>query len=212
MSMYKRLLQNNFKWVQEKQNSDPDYFRQLSQPQRPPFLYLGCSDSRLPIDLFTGANPGEIFIHRNIANQIFLNDMNFLSVLEYAVTILKVEHVIVCGHYNCGGVEAAYTGAATGLTKNWVMNIRDLALENKIELDAIDDLKNRLSRLSEMNVIRQVRQLCKTSVMTEAFQSGKYPEVHAWVLDIYHGAIKELELPLDEWKLYGLLPLDYGKL
>ncbi|MFN3939770.1 MAG: carbonic anhydrase [Chitinophagales bacterium] len=212
MSVYKRLLLNNASWVKEKQTSEPDYFHQLSQPQHPPFLYLGCSDSRLPIDLFTGANPGEIFIHRNIANQIFLNDMNFLSVLEYAVTVLNVEHIIVCGHYNCGGVEAAYTGAATGLTKNWVMNIRDLALENKMELDTYTDMQSRLNRLSELNVIRQVRQLCKTSIMTEVFHSGNYPKIHGWVLDIYRGAIKELVLPIAEWKQYGLLPADYEKI
>ncbi len=209
MSRYKKLLENNTYWREAEKTSNPDYFRELSGPQHPPFLYLGCSDSRLPIDLFTGAKPGEIFIHRNIANQVFLNDMNFLSVLEYAVKLLHVDHIIVCGHYDCGGVEAAYLDNARGLTKNWVMAIRDLALEKKAELELIPDLGDRLHRLSELNTIRQVRQLCKTSIMTEAFASGKYPKIHAWVLDIYNGSIIDLPLPIDEWKRYGLLPPDY---
>lgn len=209
MPLYKKFLEHNNSWRVEKSKTEPSYFDELSRPQQPPFLYLGCSDSRLPIDLFTGAEPGQIFIHRNIANQIFLNDMNFLSVLEYAVEVLKVKHIIVCGHYNCGGVEAAYTGTASGLTKNWVMHIRDLAMENKLELDAFPDMESRLGRLSELNVMLQLRQLCKTSIMIEAFASGNYPKIHGWVLDIHNGAIHELQLPIDEWKQFGLLPADY---
>lgn len=209
MSRYKKLMQNNANWIVEEKKANPDYFKELSKPQHPPFLYLGCSDSRLPIDLFTGAKPGEIFIHRNIANQVFLNDMNFLSVLEYAVDILHVDHIIICGHYNCGGVEAAYVGKASGLIKNWVMSIRDLALEKKDELELIPDITKRLHRLSELNTIRQLRQLCKTSIMTQAFASDKYPKIHGWVLDIYDGSILELPLPIAEWKKYGLLPADY---
>jgi len=206
---YKKLIANNAIWIDEKLSSDPTYFARLANGQNPPFLYLGCSDSRLPIDVMTRTEPGQIFIHRNIANQIFLNDMNFLSVLQYAVQVLHVEHIIICGHYKCGGIEAAYNGTATGLVENWVMNIRDIAMENKKELDDIADREQRLNRLSELNVIRQLRQLCKTSIMHDAFKSNTYPKLHGWVLDIRHGKIIELPLPLDEWKQYGLLPADY---
>lgn len=206
---YEQLLKNNKDWVSEKLSTDPDYFSRLSKGQNPPFLYIGCSDSRLPIDLFTGADPGRIFIHRNVANQVFLNDMNLLSVLEYAVKVLLVEHIIVCGHYQCGGVEAAYKGTSMNIVENWTMNIRDLSMEHKKELDAIPDMHERLNRLSELNVVRQLRQLCKTSVMHDAFGSGKYPRLHGWVLDISHGLIHELPLPVGEWKEYGLLPDDY---
>ncbi len=206
---YEQLLINNKNWVEEKLAVDPAYFERLSKGQHPPFLYIGCSDSRLPIDLFTGADPGRIFIHRNVANQVFLNDMNLLSVIEYAVKVLQVEHVIICGHYGCGGVQAAYHGTGMNLVENWTMNIRDIAMEHKKELDAIESMEERLNRLSEFNVVRQVRQLCKTSVMHDAFSAGKYPRLHAWVLDISHGLINELPLPIEEWKEYGLLPQEY---
>ena len=206
---YEQLLANNRHWVDEKLATDPEYFHRLSKGQHPPFLYIGCSDSRLPIDLFTGAEPGRIFIHRNVANQVFLNDMNLLSVLEYSVKVLKVEHVIVCGHYGCGGVMAAYQGTTMNIVENWTMNIRDVAMEHKKELDAIEDLGLRLNRLSELNVIRQVRQLCKTSILHDAFSSGTYPKLHGWVLDISSGLINELPLPVEEWKEYGLLPAEY---
>lgn len=206
---YNQLLANNAQWIEEKISTDPDYFNQLSKGQAPPFLYLGCSDSRLPIDLMTKTEPGQIFIHRNVANQVFLNDMNFLSVLEYAIKALEVQHVIICGHYGCGGVEAAYKRTATGLVENWVMNIRDIAMEHKKELDEIKDDKLRLNRLSELNVLRQLKQLCKTSIMHDAFKKDNYPKLHGWVLDISHGKIIEMPLPIDEWKEYGLLPKDY---
>ncbi len=206
---YEQLLANNRNWVDAQLAEDPEYFHRLSKGQHPPFLYIGCSDSRLPIDLFTGAEPGRIFIHRNVANQVFLNDMNLLSVLEYSVKVLKVEHVIVCGHYGCGGVMAAYQGTTMNIVENWTMNIRDIAMEHKKELDAIEDLGLRLNRLSELNVIRQVRQLCKTSILHDAFSSGTYPKLHGWVLDISSGLINELPLPVEEWKEYGLLPAEY---
>jgi carbonic anhydrase len=209
--VYQKLIDNNSEWVREKLSEDPTYFERLSTGQNPPFLYLGCSDSRLPIDVLTKTEPGQIFIHRNIANQVFLNDMNFLSVLEYAIKVLQVDHVIICGHYKCGGIEAAYTGIAPGMVENWVMSIRDIAMENKAELDAIADVGSRLNRLSELNVISQLRQLCKTSVMHDALKSGKYPKLHGWVLDISHGKINELNIPVEEWKRYGFLPASYQK-
>ncbi len=209
MSLYNQLLKNNTRWVEEKMKEDPSYFTNLSKGQNPPFLYIGCSDSRLPIDVYTGSDPGQIFIHRNVANQVFLNDMNLLTVLEFSVKTLKVEHIIICGHYKCGGVEAAYKGTTLNLVENWTMNIRDIAMENKKELDAIESLEQRLNRLSELNVIRQLRQLCKTSIMHDAFSKSDYPKLHGWVLDIAHGHIKELPIPVSEWIEYGLLPADY---
>lgn len=209
MTLYKQLLENNKQWVEAKMQEDATYFEKLSKGQNPPFLYIGCSDSRLPIDVYTGSDPGQIFIHRNVANQVFLNDMNLLTVLEYAVKTLKVEHIIVCGHYRCGGIEAAYSGTTMNLVENWTMNIRDIAMEHKKELDAIPNLEHRLNRLSELNVIRQLRQLCKTSVMHDAFKTTDYPKLHGWVLDISHGHIKELPIPIEEWKEYGLLPAGY---
>jgi carbonic anhydrase len=206
---YQQLLTNNTNWVADKLATDADYFEMLSQGQQPPFLYIGCSDSRLPIDVFTGSMPGQIFIHRNVANQVFLNDMNLLTVLEFAVKTLKVEHVIICGHYGCGGIQAGYSGTNLNIVKNWTMNIRDIAMESKKELDAIPELKDRLNRLSELNVVRQLRQLCKTSVMQDVFNTDVYPKLHGWVLDISQGLIKELPLPIDEWKEYGLVPKNY---
>jgi len=206
---YRQILKNNSNWVADKLATDPSYFEMLSHSQNPPFLYIGCSDSRLPIDVFTGSTPGQIFIHRNVANQVFLNDMNLLTVLEYAVKTLKVKHVIICGHYGCGGIEAAYSGTSMNLVENWTMNIRDIAMESKKELDAIPDLTERLNRLSELNVFRQLRQLCKTSVMHDAFSRNDFPKLHGWVLDISHGLIKDLPIPIDEWKEYGLLPKEY---
>ncbi|MFN0274782.1 MAG: carbonic anhydrase [Chitinophagales bacterium] len=208
---YEKLLQNNKNWVEVKLSSDPQYFINLASGQNPPFLYIGCSDSRLPIDVFTGSQPGQIFIHRNVANQVFLNDMNLLTVLEFAIKTLKVQHVIVCGHYGCGGIEAAYKGTTLSLVENWTMNVRDIAMENKKELDSIENIQERLNRLSEMNVIRQLRQLCKTSILHDAFKSNNYPKLHGWVLDISQGKIIELEIPVKEWIEYGLLPADYKK-
>lgn len=207
---YPDLLSNNQKWVAECLAADPAYFRKLEEGQRPPFLYIGCSDSRKPLNTMTQARPGEVFIHRNIANQVSLTDMNLLSVLEFAVETLKVKHVIICGHYRCGGVEAAYRGQATGLVENWVTPIKDLALMHKDELQALPDDDARLNRLSELNVLAQVRNLCKTSIMHRAFQRGGYPRLHGWIFAIGSGLIHEQRLPLDEWKTLGLLPPDYG--
>ena len=206
---YNKILDNNRKWVADKTLNDPDYFKRLSEGQSPPLLWIGCSDSRVPANEITGTQPGEVFVHRNIANMVIHSDMNLLSVLDYAVNVLKVRHVIVCGHYGCGGVEAAYTGTTLNMVENWTMNIRDIAMEYKKELDAIPDLTERLNKLSELNVIRQLRQLCKTSVMHDAFRKNEYPKLHGWVLDISHGLIKELPIPIEEWKDYGLLPTSY---
>ena len=206
---YEELLRNNRVWVSERLSVDEKYFEKLSEGQNPPFLFIGCSDSRKPLDTIIKAEPGELFIHTNIANQVSLTDMNVLSILEYAIETLEVEHIIICGHYNCGGVEAAYTGKATGLIENWLMGIKELKLENKRELQLIENEQEKMDRLCEINVVAQLKNLCKTSMMHKAFKKGKYPKIHGWIFDIYTGHIKELELPLEEWKELGFIPKDY---
>lgn len=193
---YSHLISNNKLWAERKKLAEPDYFSRLSMRQQPNFLYIGCSDSRMPLDTFTSTEPGELFVHRNIANQVSITDINFLSVLDYAVHVLKVKHIIVCGHYNCGGVTAAYKGQATGLVGNWISPIRDLAKEHKQELDTIENEAERINRLSELNVIRQVENLYKTHVVQRALQKCHSEfRIHAWVLDLASGHIIELPLP-----------------
>jgi len=203
---YNELIQNNRKWVQKRLKLDKNYFTELSKGQNPPFLFIGCCDSRMPLTNFTETEPGELFIHRNIANQVSVTDMNVLSVLEFAVEDLQVKHIIIGGHYRCGGITAAYHGTADGLVGNWVMPIREIYLEHKKEIDRIKDEQKRIDRLSEISVIEQVKNICKTSVMVKAIRRKKFPELHGWILDIYTGHIKELKLPVKEWKRVGLLP------
>ncbi|WP_187262452.1 carbonic anhydrase [Pontibacter beigongshangensis] len=203
---YKNLLQNNLEWAEEKLKQDPTYFDNLTKGQKPPFLFIGCSDSRMPLNSFTKTEPGELFIHRNVANQVSLTDMNLLAVLEYAVEALKVQHIVICGHYFCGGVAAAYKDSATGVVESWVNPIREIYLQNRAAIDAIEEEDDRINKLAELNVVAQVRNICNTSVMQRAFRAGSYPSVHGWVLDIRVGRIKELELPLEEWRELGILP------
>lgn len=192
---YFNLIENNKNWADHKYKADPEYFKKLSLGQQPNFLYIGCSDSRMPLDTFTQTEPGELFVHRNIANQVSITDINFLSVLDYAVNVLKVKHIIVCGHYNCGGVTAAYKGLATGLVGNWISPVRDLAKANEKELLEIEDEAMRINRLTELNVMQQVKNLCKTHVIQQAVADGhKNFQIHGWVLDLSTGLIKELEV------------------
>ncbi len=192
---YSHLISNNRKWADSKKNANPDYFNTLSLRQQPNFLYIGCSDSRMPLDTYTSTEPGELFVHRNIANQVSITDINLLSVLDYAVNVLIVKHVIVCGHYDCGGIQAAYRGSATGLVGNWISPIRDLAREFKAELDSIANENHRMNRLSELNVIRQTENLMKTHVIQRALKNcSACFEIHAWVLDLSTGLIKELDI------------------
>jgi len=203
---YEDLLNNNQEWAQEKLTQDPDYFETLSKGQKPPFLFIGCSDSRMPLNNFTKTEPGELFIHRNVANQVSLTDMNLLSVLEYAVDALKVEHIVICGHYFCGGVAAAYAGTATGVVESWVNPIREIYLNHRSEIDELENEEDRINRLAELNVIAQVKNICNTSVMHRAFKNETYPKLHGWVLDIRIGKIKELDLPIEEWQSVGIFP------
>ena len=210
---YEDLIQNNARWASEKLAKNPDYFSTLVGNQSPPFLYIGCSDSRVPIDTYTQTEPGEMFIHRNIANQVSLTDMNFLSILEYSVDVLEVQHVIVCGHYDCGGIQGAYRNDLRGLKENWTTPIKDIIRQNRDELAGLADERERLDRLVELNVLAQVRHVFQVSTIERLIeQGGYYPQIHGWVLDIRHGLIHEMELPIDLWKSEGIIPQNYQAL
>lgn len=191
-SSYQRLLEGNKRFVTEKTTADPEFFSRLAHIQKPEFLWIGCADSRVPADQITGTNPGEIFVCRNIANLVVHTDMALLSVLDYAVNVLQVKHIIVCGHYGCGGVKAAMTNKQHGLIDNWVRNIKDVYRLHQQELDAIPDENDRWRRLVELNVMEQAYNLCKTSIVQQAWENDEYPHVHGWVYDIANGEIQQL--------------------
>ncbi len=203
---YDELISNNRRWALGLQQQDPDFFKRQALGQTPPYIFIGCSDSRKPLNIITQTKMGELFIHRNVANQASLTDLNFLSALEYAVTVLKVKHIIVCGHYGCGGVVSAYHGNVTGIVASWLMPIRDLYLQNYDYLHSIEDESKRIDRLCEMNVMTQVENVCRTSVMRMAFATPDYPRIHAWIFEMDSGFIKELPLPIEIWKQKRLLP------
>ncbi len=194
---YKRLLDGNRKYSMSKKFDDPEYFKKLSLGQTPGYLWIGCSDSRVPANEITGTQSGEIFVHRNIANMVVHTDMNLLSVLEYAVEILKVKHVIVCGHYGCGGVRAAMSSQANGIVDNWLRNIKEVYDKHHKELEAIADTEKRIDRLTELNVVEQVRNLAKTKVVQRAW-ANRALQVHGWVYGMNNGLIKELQTVYDE--------------
>lgn len=189
---YKKLIDNNRKWVAEKIESDPEYFSKLSKGQTPPLLWIGCSDSRVPANEITGTQPGEVFVHRNIANMVVHSDMNMLSVLDYAVNVLEVRHIIVCGHYGCGGVKAAMGNAHIGLIDNWIRHIKDVYRLNSLELDSINNEDDRFDRFVEINVKEQVMDLAKTSIVQGAWISGQDLWIHGWVYSIHDGLVKDL--------------------
>ncbi|TNE73610.1 MAG: carbonate dehydratase [Bacteroidetes bacterium] len=193
---YKQLLDNNKEWVESKTKDDPAYFTRLAQGQQPPLLWIGCADSRVPANEIIGAQPGEVFVHRNIANMVVHSDMNMLSVLDYAVNVLKVRHVIVCGHYGCGGVAAAMTNQRIGLIDNWIRHIKDVYRLHNLELDGIDDHQKRFNRFVELNVYEQVLDLAKTSIIQNAWENGQQIHLHGWVYDIKDGLIVDLDVTL----------------
>ena len=192
MLAYDKLLFENKAWAREKQASDPDYFARLSTIQTPKFLWIGCSDSRVPADRITGTEPGEIFVHRNIANLVVNTDINMLSVLQYAVEVLKVEHVIVCGHHGCGGVAAAMGNHHYGIINHWLKEIKDVYHTQRAEVDALPTPQERTDRLVELNVIAQVFNLSKTSIVQQAWKTDKRPQLHGWVYGLTDGIIKEV--------------------
>jgi carbonic anhydrase len=191
---YNALLSGNRAWVDKRLKEDPDYFKKLSKGQSPEVLWIGCSDSRVPANEVTGTQAGQIFVHRNIANVCVHSDTNMLSVLDYAVNVLKVKHVIVAGHYGCGGVAAALTSKQFGVIDNWLRHIKDVYRLHAHELDRITDHDAKVNRLVELNVIEQAYNLCKTTIIQNAWKERSDLEVHGWVVDIKTGFIKDLKV------------------
>lgn len=192
LDFYKQLIDNNKNWVESKISQDKDFFKRLEKGQSPPVLWIGCADSRVPANEIIGAEPGEVFVHRNIANMVVHSDMNMLSVLDYAVNALKVTHVIVCGHYGCGGVKAAMGSQSHGLVDNWIRHIKDTYRFHKEELDAIENEDERFNRFVEVNVTEQVYDLAKTSIVQQAWENGQELYLHGWVYSVGSGIIKDL--------------------
>lgn len=193
---YKQLLDNNKAWVNEKLAEDKDFFNRLANGQQPPLLWIGCSDSRVPANQIIGADAGEVFVHRNIANMVVHTDMSMLSVLDYSINVLKVKHVIVCGHYGCGGVKAAMGNQNIGLIDNWIRHIKDVYRHNSHELSFITDEKKQFDRLVELNVQEQVENVAKTSIIQKAWENGQEVHVHGWVYGVEDGIIKDLEISI----------------
>jgi len=191
---YKSLIENNKKWVQSKLESDPEFFKKLEEGQQPPLLWIGCSDSRVPANEIIGAQPGEVFVHRNIANMVVHSDMNMLSVLDYAVNVLKIKHIIVCGHYGCGGVKAAMGSKSYGLADNWIRHIRDVYRQHQIVLGDIKDKVELFERFVEYNAMEQVYNLAKTSIVQNAWERGQDLYLHGWVYGVGTGIIKDLDV------------------
>jgi carbonic anhydrase len=192
--LYEQILENNKNWVKSKLDQDPDFFNKLAQGQKPPLLWIGCADSRVPANEITGTQAGEVFVHRNIANMVVHTDMNMLSVLDYAVNALEVRHIIVCGHYGCGGVQAAMSNKSIGLIDNWIRHIKDVYRFHQDELDAIKDEKEKFNRFVEINVIEQVYDLAKTSIVQNAWNEKRDLWVHGWVYGVDNGLIKDLDV------------------
>lgn len=192
MEKINRLILENKAWAQSKKDADPEYFSKMARDQNPEYLWIGCSDSRVHPSEMTNTHPGEIFVHRNIANLVVHTDMNFLSVLQFAVDNLGVRHVIVCGHYNCGGIKAAISHKSFGLIDNWIRNIEDTYFSHKVEVDSIKNENDKVNRLVELNVIEQVKNLSHTSIIQKAWHEKKQPLIHGWIYDLNNGLVKSL--------------------
>lgn len=192
MKDYEKLLSGNKEWAKKQIARDPLFFERLADVQKPEYLWIGCSDSRVPPNEITGTQPGEIFIHRNIANMVVHTDLNMLSVLQYAVEVLEVKHIIVCGHYNCGGVKAAMGRQSLGIINKWLRNIKDVYRFHQAEVDALPTESQRLNKLIELNIIEQVHNLAKTSIVQQAWHKRKAPYLHGWVYDLHDGVINTI--------------------
>lgn len=209
MEIIRKLISGNQEWVNQKLETDSKYFEKMAEGQQPEVLWIGCSDSRVPANEVTQTEPGEIFVHRNIANMVIHSDMNMLSVLDYAVNALKVKHVIVCGHYMCGGVRAAMSGKQNGLVDNWIRHIKDVYRLYENELEAIKDEQQRFDRFVELNVYEQVFDLSKTSIIQNAWESRQAPWIHGWVFNVRTGKIKDLNISFhSETKLPPLYKIE----
>jgi carbonic anhydrase len=191
--MVKALFRNNQIWSAEKRNANPHYFRDLAAIQRPDYLWIGCSDSRVPANVITGLEPGEVFVHRNVANLIHPTDLNMLSVVEFAVNSLGVKEIIVCGHYGCGGIKAAMDGEPHGIIDHWLQPIRDVAESNFACLECLDEEESRLNRLCELSVKAQVARLARTPIIQSAWKAGKDVSIHGWIYGLNDGLLTDLE-------------------
>jgi carbonic anhydrase len=204
------LFANNRDWAEGMIAKDPDFFKRLVNQQAPEYLWIGCADSRVPANEIIGAEPGEVFVHRNIANMVIHSDMNMLSVLDYAVNVLEVKHIIVCGHYGCGGIQTAMKNQHIGIIDNWIRHIKDVYRLNDDELNAIENEQDRFNRFVELNVKEQVNDLAKTSIVQKAWENGQELGIHGWVYGLNNGLIKDLEISMwDNSNLPYVYKLDF---
>lgn len=194
---YEQVFENNRTWMSEKRATDSEFFTKLAAEHDPDFLYIGCSDSRVPAEMFMGAEPGEVFVHRNIANQVSLSDRNAMSVIHFAVDQLHVKHIVVCGHYMCGGVQAAMERPQGSPLDSWFDQVREVARAHRQELESLNDVGERYQRLVELNVEEQCRNVLKLGVVQEAIRKNRMPTLHGWVLDIHSGELKDLNFQYD---------------
>lgn len=192
MKTLSKLFENNKRWAEDIKSLDPNFFERLSKQQNPRFLWIGCSDSRVPANQIIGLDPGEVFVHRNVGNLVTHSDMNCLSVIEYAVDALKVTDIIVCGHYCCGAIKCAVEGKSYGLIDNWIMHIKDVMIQHKSQLETIKDPHQLQSRLSELNVKQQVLNVCHTSIVQDAWKRGQTLNIHGWIYGLKDGRLKDL--------------------
>jgi carbonic anhydrase len=211
MKSFEKLLNENKAWAREKKAHDPEFFTQLAKAQKPEFLWIGCSDSRVPAEIIVNAQPGEMFIHRNIANQMISTDFNCLSVLQYAVTVLQVKHIIVCGHYGCGGIKAALGRQSSQLvlTNKWLMHIKDVYRLNRAEIDALPTEEQRVNRLVELNIQEQVQTLAHTSIIQQAWHEENRPTLHGWVYGLDDGLLKPLITLYPDTEIDPIFKYDY---
>ena len=194
MKLLPNLFENNRQWAESIKKIHPDFFRELSEQQSPEYLWIGCSDSRVPANEIVGLMPGEVFVHRNVANVVVHADFNCLSVLQYAVEVLKVKHVMVVGHYGCGGVRAAMSNQKYGLIDNWLRNIKDIYRQHHEKLEAIADEEQRVNLLCELNVVEQVNNVCSTTIVQDAWDRGQELAVHGWIYSLRNGWLKDLNV------------------
>ncbi|ARD45364.1 carbonate dehydratase [Colwellia sp. PAMC 21821] len=197
MSSIQHLFEKNQQWADDVKKVNPDFFKNLSDQQNPDYLWIGCSDSRVPANELLGMQPGEVFVHRNIANQVIHTDLNCLSVIQFAVDVLKIKHIIVCGHYGCGGVIASLGDKSYGLIDNWLHHIKDVYRFHKASLDAVEDKTERLKLLCELNVIEQVANVCNTTILKNAWEINQDVTVHGFVYNLHDGILKDLKVSVD---------------
>ncbi|MCK4994942.1 MAG: carbonate dehydratase [Candidatus Omnitrophica bacterium] len=194
MKVLNKIFDNNKKWAEKIKKTDPEFFSKLSKQQNPEYLWIGCSDSRVPASEIVGMMPGEIFVHRNIANVVVHTDLNCLSVIQYAVDVLKVKHIIICGHYGCGGIKASLDNQEHGLIDNWLRNIKDIYRYHQGKIDALEDENEKVNLLCELNVIEQAANICHTTIVQSAWKSGQELAVHGWIYSIEDGILKDLNV------------------